>query len=208
MASASSSSAIGAAKATGTLEALGKASVDQKPARRAAGRHGIALVPRIAADRAFLLTKSVRETARGHQALHRQGFPEQRKEVSLVKEMVDFRHSRPTRPSASRARFRAATSRRRSVETPLTQVRVLSLYDPTRGVDVGTKGEIFQLTARSRRQGLRHFFHSSDTPELSMSWTACSSCATCRIAATLNGDRLSEENIPAPHNAGCRGGLT
>ena len=27
----------------------------------------------------------------------------------------------------------------------LTEARVLLLYDPTRGVDVGTKGEIFQL---------------------------------------------------------------
>ena len=48
----------------------------------------------------------------------------------------------------------------------LTEARVLLLYDPTRGVDVGTKGEIFQLMRDLAAQGYAILFYSSDLPEL------------------------------------------
>ena len=48
----------------------------------------------------------------------------------------------------------------------LTEARVLLLYDPTRGVDVGTKGEIFQLMRDLAAKGYAILFHSSDLPEL------------------------------------------
>ncbi len=48
----------------------------------------------------------------------------------------------------------------------LTEARVLLLFDPTRGVDVGTKGEIFQLMRDLAAQGYAILFYSSDLPEL------------------------------------------
>ena len=48
----------------------------------------------------------------------------------------------------------------------LTEARVLLLYDPTRGVDVGTKGEIFQLMRDLAAKGYAILFYSSDLPEL------------------------------------------
>ena len=48
----------------------------------------------------------------------------------------------------------------------LTEARVLLLYDPTRGVDVGTKGEIFQLMRELADKGYAILFFSTDLPEL------------------------------------------
>jgi ribose transport system ATP-binding protein len=48
----------------------------------------------------------------------------------------------------------------------LTEARVLLLFDPTRGVDVGTKGEIFQLMRNLASQRYAILFYSSDLSEL------------------------------------------
>src|SRR5207247_2976403 len=48
----------------------------------------------------------------------------------------------------------------------LTQARVLLLYDLTRGVDVGTKGEIFELIRQLAEDGYAILFFSTDVLEL------------------------------------------
>ena len=44
--------------------------------------------------------------------------------------------------------------------------RVLILLEPTRGIDVGTKGEIYELLDKLTRDGLSIILVSSDLPEL------------------------------------------
>jgi ribose transport system ATP-binding protein len=77
----------------------------------------------------------------------------------------------------------------------LTQARVLLLYDPTRGVDVGTKGEIFQLMRDLAAKGYAILFHSSDMPELVHVADRVLVLRNGRIAATLEGGGISEERI-------------
>lgn len=48
----------------------------------------------------------------------------------------------------------------------LTQCRALLVFDPTRGVDVGTKHEIYALLRRFADQGGGVLFHSTELPEL------------------------------------------
>ena len=48
----------------------------------------------------------------------------------------------------------------------VAEARVLLLYDPTRCVDVGTKGEIFLLMRELAAKGYAILFYSSDLPEL------------------------------------------
>lgn len=50
--------------------------------------------------------------------------------------------------------------------TNITGAKVLLLYDPTRGVDVGTKAEIFRLMRELAAQGYAILFYSSDLSEL------------------------------------------
>jgi ribose transport system ATP-binding protein len=48
----------------------------------------------------------------------------------------------------------------------LAQSRILLLYDVTRGVDIATKHEIYELMMQLARQGKAILFYSSDTEEL------------------------------------------
>jgi ribose transport system ATP-binding protein len=48
----------------------------------------------------------------------------------------------------------------------LTKARILLLYDVTRGVDVATKHEIYDLVAKLAREGYAILFYSSDAEEL------------------------------------------
>ena len=77
----------------------------------------------------------------------------------------------------------------------LTQARVLLLYDPTRGVDVATKGEIFQLMRDLAAQGYAILFYSSDLPELVHVADRVLVLRSGRVAAVLEGARISEEAI-------------
>jgi len=48
----------------------------------------------------------------------------------------------------------------------LTDTRVLLMYDPTRGVDIGTKSEIFVMMRRMAGEGRSLLFYSTDIEEL------------------------------------------
>ena len=48
----------------------------------------------------------------------------------------------------------------------LTQPKVLLLDEPTRGIDVGAKAEIFEIMNRLAEQGLAVLFVSSELPEM------------------------------------------
>ena len=48
----------------------------------------------------------------------------------------------------------------------LTQPQVLLLDEPTRGIDVGAKAEIFEIMNRLAEQGLAVLFVSSELPEM------------------------------------------
>ena len=77
----------------------------------------------------------------------------------------------------------------------LTEARVLLLYDPTRGVDVGTKGEIFRLMRDLAAQGYAILFYSSDLPELVHVADRVLVMRDGRVAATLDAGQISEEAI-------------
>jgi ribose transport system ATP-binding protein len=73
--------------------------------------------------------------------------------------------------------------------------RVLLLDEPTRGVDVGAKGEIYRLMERLAEQGMAVLFVSSDMEEvLGMSDRALV-MHEGRIAGELSGPALTEEEV-------------
>ncbi len=70
-------------------------------------------------------------------------------------------------PGATSARCRAATSRRSSsAKGLLTAPKVLLLDEPTRGIDVGAKSEIFEIMSRLATQGYAILFVSSELKEV------------------------------------------
>jgi ribose transport system ATP-binding protein len=189
---------FGAAKASGSIDLWGKPVSIGSPRAALIGRDGIALVPEDRRGQGLLLTKSVREnlTLAVIKRFTDKGFLSSRKEAALVKEMVDFLRIK-AETSEQLAGTLSGGNQQKVIfgKMLLTEARVLLLYDPTRGVDVGTKGEIFQLMRDLAAKGYAILFHSSDLPELVHVADRVLVLRNGRIAATLDGSRISEESI-------------
>ncbi len=189
---------FGAAKANGNIALWGKPASIRNPRAALIGRDGIALVPEDRRGQGLLLTKSVREnlTLAVIKRFTDRGFLNRRKEAALVKEMVDFLRIKAETPDQLAGTLSGGNQQKVIFgKMLLTEARVLLLYDPTRGVDVGTKGEIFQLMRDLAGKGYAILFHSSDMPELVHVADRVLVMRNGRIAATLDGDRITEENI-------------
>ena len=189
---------FGAAKSSGSLELWGKPASISSPRAALTGRDGIALVPEDRRGQGLLLTKSVREnlTLAVIKRFTNKGFLSAGKEAALVKEMVDFLRIKAETPEQLAGTLSGGNQQKVIFgKMLLTEARVLLLYDPTRGVDVGTKGEIFQLMRDLTAKGYAILFHSSDMPELVHVADRVLVMRNGSVAVTLEGDRISEENI-------------
>jgi len=79
----------------------------------------------------------------------------------------------------------------------LTEARVLLVYDPTRGIDVGTKNEIYQLLRAYAEAGGAVLFYSTEIPELVHLSDRTLVFYAGAVVAELSGEDLTEENILA-----------
>ena len=77
----------------------------------------------------------------------------------------------------------------------LSEPEVFLLDEPTRGIDVGAKLEVYQLMAELARQGKAVVFVSSELPELIANSDRVYTMARGRVTAELTGDAITEENV-------------
>ncbi len=79
----------------------------------------------------------------------------------------------------------------------LSGCTVLLLNEPTRGVDVGAKVEIYQLIQRLAESGVAVVVSSSDTPELVTLVRRCMVLRNGHVVSTLVNDEVTEDRILA-----------
>src|SRR5690606_18965984 len=79
----------------------------------------------------------------------------------------------------------------------LRNPRLLLLNDPTKGVDVGAKGEIYSLLAELRAAGTAILFYSSDDEELLGLCDRVLVLQDGKISAELQGEQLNHANLVA-----------
>jgi ribose transport system ATP-binding protein len=77
----------------------------------------------------------------------------------------------------------------------LTAARILLLNDPTRGIDVGTKQELYRLLRQLADQGTAILFYSTDYDELIGCCDRVLILYGGRVARVLEGDAITEKNI-------------
>jgi ribose transport system ATP-binding protein len=75
--------------------------------------------------------------------------------------------------------------------------RILLLSDPTRGIDVGTKQEIYQLLRRLADEGAAILFYSTDYDELIGCCDRVLVLYEGRIKKELVGPAITEQNLIA-----------
>jgi ribose transport system ATP-binding protein len=79
----------------------------------------------------------------------------------------------------------------------MTEPRIVLLNDPTRGIDVGTKQELYRLMRELADQGAAILFYSTDYDELIGCCDRVAIMYDGRIVRELEGDALTETNIIA-----------
>lgn len=79
--------------------------------------------------------------------------------------------------------------------TLLTGAQTLLLFDPTRGVDVGTKQSIYAAIRRFADAGGSVLFYSSELPEIIDLADRCMVLYGGRIFAEVSGDELEEKRL-------------
>jgi len=77
----------------------------------------------------------------------------------------------------------------------LTEAQIYLLHDPTRGIDVGTKQEIYQLMRQLADNGSSILFFSTELSELVGMCDRVLVLYEGRIFRELHGDDINEENI-------------
>src|SRR5690242_18839235 len=79
----------------------------------------------------------------------------------------------------------------------MTEPRIILLNDPTRGIDVGTKQELYRLMRDLADQGAAILFYSTDYDELIGCCDRVAIMYDGRIVRELAGEELNETNIVA-----------
>ncbi|MCX5494076.1 sugar ABC transporter ATP-binding protein [Kaistia dalseonensis] len=191
-------SLFGISRARGEIELWGKPSTIRSPRDALIGRDGIALVPEDRRSHGLLLTKSVREnlTLSVIPRFTRFGLLSKGRERALVDEMLRTLQIKAGTPDQLAGTLSGGNQQKVIFgKMLLTQSRILLLYDPTRGIDVGTKGEIFRLMRDLAAKGYAILFYSSDLPEIVNVADRVAVLRNGRLAATLSGDEISEHRI-------------
>ncbi len=182
----------------GAIEVEGR--VVRLSSPRDAIRQGVALIPEDRKTEGLLLPLPVRQnlTLPILPRLTRGGFVRRRREDALVRSMITQLAIRT--PGASQHVGALSGGNQQKVligRWLLTEARILLLYDITRGVDVATKHDIYELIGRLSASGHTILFYSTDTEEMAHVCHRVAIMREGRVVATLSGGEITTEVIVA-----------
>ena len=188
---------FGFGRARGAIEVWGQKREIRSPRQALAGRDGLALVPEDRRVHGLMPAKSIREnlTLSVLQRFTRFGITDPKREAALVAEMIQALRIKGSPEQAAGTLSGGNQQKVIFGKLLLTEARILLLYDPTRGIDVGTKGEIFQLMRRLAAEGYAILFYSSDLAELVHVADRVAVLRNGRLASVLAGADNTEHQI-------------
>jgi ABC-type sugar transport system ATPase subunit len=180
----------------GVVEVTGKRVALKHP--RQSIRDGMAFVPADRKLHGLVLEMSVRENLvmASTSRLSRARRPTARRELPIVRSSFDGMHIRAHSSRVPVATLSGGNQQKVVLGKWLaTEPRVLMLDEPTRGVDVGAKSEIYRLLFDVAQSGVGILVSSSENPEL---LTLCDRIIVMfrgRVAAELSRDEATEARI-------------
>jgi ribose transport system ATP-binding protein len=162
---------------------------------------GIALVPEDRKSEGLLLPLSVRDnlTLAVLPRVATAGIVRPRAEGSLVRRMVARLQIRTGRPGTQEVGTLSGGNQQKVLigRWLLADPDVMLLYDITRGVDVGTKHDIYELMMNLIGDDKALLFYSSDTEETARLCHRVLVMREGRVAAELAGDEIDAERLVA-----------
>jgi len=187
----------------------GKVLVHGEPIALSSPRHtrragGIALVPEDRKTEGLMLAMSVRDNLSfaALDRLSRFGVIDRGAEHAAVASMVDLLRIRTDALDEPVAALSGGNQQKVVIgKWLLTRPQIILLADPTRGIDVGTKQELYQLLRRLADDRAAILLHSTDYAELIGCCDRVLILYDGAIVRELEGDAITEHNIvAAAHN--------
>jgi ribose transport system ATP-binding protein len=164
-------------------------------------RLGIALVPEDRKTEGLMLPLSVRDNLSlvVLSRVSRAGIVRRLLENRLVSRMVERLQIRTGRVAVQEVGTLSGGNQQKVLigRWLLAEPDVMLLYDITRGVDVGTKHDIYQLMVELIGEGKALLFYSSDTEETAHVCHRVLIMREGRIAGELTGDEIDAERLVA-----------
>lgn len=189
----------------GLARHTGRITLDGRPVRisspRDAIRHRIAYVPEDRKTEGVHTARSVRDnlalpSLRTLAPADRLTTVQRSAETRLVADLTERLRIKAASPAQEARRLSGGNQQKVALAKWLpTAPRVLLLAEPTRGIDIGTKREIYHLLRRLADEGLAVLVTSGDTMELVGLCDEVAVLYEGRIVDRLTGPALTEERL-------------
>jgi ribose transport system ATP-binding protein len=181
---------------SGQVEIQGKQVKLTGPAR--AMDSGLALIPEDRKTQGLILPLTVRENVTLATLAERAKFGvinpiAERRATAKAVEMLDIKTNSPETP----VRYLSGGNQQKVAISKwlLTEARAFLMYDPTRGIDVGTKQEIYRLMRELADQGHGILFFSTDLTEIVGLCDRALVMYEGAVVRELSGPELTEANL-------------
>lgn len=181
---------------TGEIQIKGKTVSLKNP--KASIREGIALIPEDRGLQGAVLTQSIRENLvmSALDKITKHWFVSEQKEKEIVDEMMQTFAIKAESPETIVGTLSGGNQQKVVLGKQLaTNPDILLMFDITRGVDVGTKKEMFNVIKKYAGEGKGILFYSTDMEELV---NVCNSIVVMNhgmIAGRIDRELISRENI-------------
>jgi ribose transport system ATP-binding protein len=194
---------------SGRIEIDGRpASVPSPRAAKASGI-GMALIPEDRKTEGLMLRMSVRDNLSfaAVERFTRLGLVDRKAEDAAIAEILRLLQIKTEGTSGPVAALSGGNQQKVVIgKWLMTEPRIILLNDPTRGIDVGTKQELYQLLRRLADAGAAILFYSTDYDELIGCCDRVLVFYDGAIARVLEGADITEHNLVAsalnlPHSA-------
>jgi ribose transport system ATP-binding protein len=185
---------------TGTIEIDGKTVKMSNPGRAKSADVGMALIPEDRKNEGLMLPMSVRDNLSfaSIESFSHFGIVDRKAEEAAIDDMIKLLNIRTDGIDGPVAALSGGNQQKVVIAKWLmTKPRIILLNDPTRGIDVGTKQELYELLRRLAEDGAAILFYSTDYDELIGCCDRVLVFYNGAVVRTLEGAELTEHNLIA-----------
>lgn len=182
----------------GTIEVAGRPAKIGSPRQAKSPQLGLALIPEDRKNEGLMLPMTVRENLSfaALETLSRFGRIDRKAEAEQLDALVRQLAIKSDGLDGPVAALSGGNQQKVVIgKWLMTRPRIVLLNDPTRGIDVGTKQEIYLLLRRLAQQGTAVLFYSTDYDELIGCCDRVAIFYDGTISRMLQGAELTERNL-------------
>ncbi len=162
-------------------------------------KEGIALIPEDRGNQGLVLTLTIKEniTLPVVDKIKKFGlFVDRKKEKEIIQSSMDRLKIKATDADIEVMTLSGGNQQKVVFAKMFAaDPKIFMLYDCTRGVDVGTKAEIFNLVRKLAEDGNALLYYSSDVEELVNVCDRVAVMCDGKVSALLERDKITKENI-------------